>query len=199
MFQVTNFELSTRGYRLRTKSFHVVRCWGTYHSAARVRSVWQSLVWTPRATQCFVLAIPPSVCFAARRCLSGCSPFDISSRAQLDVGGSATVPVGVVVMNTATGLVELQVMHRMATGPRHSLPSVCLAHWLHITNINKLIKAWCPFLHICWYWMLDRPSSCFREETGSNLCLDSAFIHHSFIQYSVWRQNSPQIPRHSAI
>ena len=51
------------------------------------------------------------------------SPFDISSRAQLDVGGSATVTVGVavevVVMRTATGLVELHVMHRMATGLRH--------------------------------------------------------------------------------
>jgi hypothetical protein len=60
------------------------------------------------------------------------------------VGGSATVPMGVavevVVMSTATGLVELHVMHRMATGPRHSLPSVGLAHWLP-RNKLKLIKA----------------------------------------------------------
>jgi hypothetical protein len=69
----------------------------------------------------------------------GCSPFDISSRAQLDVGGSATVTVGVavevVVMSTATGLVELHVMHRMATGPRHSLPIVGLGP---LTSRNKL-------------------------------------------------------------
>lgn len=71
-------------------------------------------------------------CVSLQDAVRGCSPFDISSRAQLDVGGSATVPLGVavevVVMSTATGLVELHVMHRMATGPRHSLSSVGLAH-----------------------------------------------------------------------
>jgi len=47
------------------------------------------------------------------------------------VGGSATGTVGVavevVVMSTATGLVEQHVMPRMVTGPRHSLPGVGLA------------------------------------------------------------------------
>jgi hypothetical protein len=59
------------------------------------------------------------------------SPCDISSRAQLDVGGRATVTVGVavvvVVMSTATGLVELHVMYRIATVRRHSLPIARLA------------------------------------------------------------------------
>jgi len=61
------------------------------------------------------------------------------------VGGSATGKVGVavevVVMSTATGLVELHVMHRMATDPGHSLPSVGLAHRLYVTDSNKPIEA----------------------------------------------------------
>jgi hypothetical protein len=52
---------------VRTKSCHTICCWFTHHSAAHVHSVWQSLVLTPRATQCFVPVIPPSLCLAAIR------------------------------------------------------------------------------------------------------------------------------------